>query len=180
MDKLLCSPFLLLIYSCEKQVSPGLNSKLHQDWHWQSRKLEIFFFPFFGLFWLSNPSFWRRCLAEYIISSKIWLLFSQRFLEFTCIYSLLSLHGYHRDTPSPSASRLWLQGSLALAGETLVSKCLPWHDFRRQCSEKGIYLALTVFPWQPAPQRRRHVAPFCHYELTTETVWNPAGRNPPL
>ena len=81
-------------------------------------------------------------------------------IAFTCIYQLPFVCCYHRDTPFLSARRLWLPGSLALTGErqwwASVSLARLWH----QCSEKGIYLALTVFPWQPAPHRRWHVDPF--------------------
>lgn len=75
---------------------------------------------------------------------------------------------YHRDAPSLSARRLWLLGSLALTGERHWWASVSLARLRHQCSEKGIYLALTVFPWQPAPHRQRHVDPFCHYGLTAE------------
>lgn len=81
---------------------------------------------------------------------------------------------------SLSARRLWLPGSLALSGERHWWASVSLARLRHRCSKRGIYLALTVFPWQPAPHCRWHVDPFCHFGLTAETEWNPVGRDPLL
>lgn len=72
-------------------------------------------------------------------------------IPFTCIYQLPFLCCYHRDTPSLSARRLWLPASLALTGERCWWASVSLARLRHQYSEKGICLALTVFPWQPVP-----------------------------
>lgn len=110
----------------------------------------------------------RTCACRWTdCNIKDGVFFSLCRIPFTCIYQLLSLYCYHRDTPSPSASRLWLQGSLAFIGETLVSKCLPGAG-RRSPSFDRVSLVAGV----PAMAARRPVlSPWVDARDSVKSSW---------
>lgn len=115
-------------------------------------------------------------ITHYIIRG---LFFSLCRIPFTWIYQLLFLCCYHRDTPSLSARRLWLPGSLALTGERHWWASVSLARLRHQCSERHLLGFDSVSLAAGAPQTMAR-QPVLSLRADGWEMWNPIGRDPLL
>lgn len=88
------------------------------------------------------------------------------FVEFTCIYPLRSLHGYHRDTIPISKSTL-AAGLIGSCKRDSGKQVSPWQDFGTSVARKAFTWLWQCFLGSPCPDDGDPSARF------VTTIWRP-------